>query len=321
MPIDRSAGYKGTVKDKQWAGMISHVGSSLHGVASPTDWAPSIAPGDRAVKISAGIGWGLGVQDEMDDDHTVNLDPITSGTQRWDMIVARRAWAEGTGGTTTFETIKGAATQALPARSIGFPLDDQPIALCRVALNSGASVLTDVINLNVVPGTDALHAFDELALTWLTEFGKVVQVGSFRWRRTKDVMGVHVWVRQDVSQASAPITSSAAHWGFTWPGDAHGAVQRSGDRVHMRGLLSNTGVVSVAPAGHYKVGTIPSEFAPAQQAAFPTLTGTGTGPSTLSVFPNGDVYLDTYYAASGFSAGFFICWLDGFSWPAKPAAG
>ena len=258
MPIDRSAGYKGTVKDKQWAGMISHVGSSLHGVASPTDWAPSIAPGDRAVKISAGIGWGLGVQDEMDDDHTVNLDPITSGTQRWDMIVCRRAWIENTGGTSAFAVIKGGTARELPARSVGFPLDDQPVALCRVGIVSGSSVLTDVVNLNVVPGTDALWAVDDLARAWLDEVGTNVRIGSSLWRLDRNLLGTPVWrCGPPIGLYSLAVTGLPDTGG---PYSAFAVTAVEAETTDASFVLSQTGSVFALKRGVYQVtATITSQ--------------------------------------------------------------
>ena len=311
-----SRGYNDdSISAPEWAESLPRLGSAHFGVAHQSAWVVSPAPGDRTIQVGPGIGFGSGVWDDSDSAVPLTLSPVPTG-DRWDLICMSRVWAGS--GLSTFSKVEGTAVRALPnsrKKSPGVE-EDQPVALAR--LRAGSTLIQEIIDLRVVVGDGGgMVASDELVLTYLDAVGTTIRIGSTVWTRALDVMGTPVWVRQDITQASAPISSAAAHWGFTWPGYAPGAVQRSGDRVHMRGLLSNTGVVSVAPSGHYKVGTIPSEFAPSQQAAFPTLTGTGTGPSTLSVFPNGDIYLDTYYAASGFSTGFFICWLDGFSWPAK----
>lgn len=250
----------------------------------------------------------------MDAPHTFSLDPVASGS-RWDMIVAHRSWDDGE---STLEVINGSSARQLPPRDIGYPTDDQPIALCMVA--AGQSVV-QVVDLRCVVGVGGMVAFDDLARSYLSDIGTTIRIASSVWSRALDAVRNPVWESSAVGRETAPISQvpERTYLKFDWPDYAPGQVSLEGPRVFMRGLMSNSQPMSVAAGGHYRVGTIPARFAPAVQASFPTFTGSGAGPSTLSVYPSGEVWLDTYYAASGFSPGFFICWLDGFSWPAKSA--
>lgn len=249
MPIDRSAGYAGTVNDEQWSELIRRAGGNRYGVAGLGEWAVSSVPGDRALQVSAGAGWGLGVLDEIDDPHPLNLDAVTVGTSRWDLIVVRRAWSAGVGGASTIHVIKGSSARAIPPRSAGFPLDDQPLALVRVA--AGQTVVQEIIDLRVVPGPGGLVAFDELALTYLTDVGTVVRIGSTVWSRGVNATGSPVWVPGAAAVATYQVAVNGLPDGVVYRGFA---VTPIPDETTDTGfVLSRTGSVFALRRGLYQV--------------------------------------------------------------------
>lgn len=199
-----SFGYPSTIEDSDWAQYIPFASRHGYGVVGATDWRVQVGTGERQVLIGAGTGFGDGIVDHAASDETIALDAIASGT-RWDLVVARRSWDSSL---TTFDSIIGGATRAIPARD-ATPGDavDHPIALCQLV--AGQSAVQQVVDLRVWYGTDGLYAVDELVLAFLTDLGTQVQIAGRTWSRVLDTAGNPAWTvaPQLLSGTAAPSSS------------------------------------------------------------------------------------------------------------------
>lgn len=177
-----SIGYDGTVDETQWAQMVSKVGASEYGVDKAGDFAVSIIAGDRAIAVSPGTAWGMGVMDTSDSSVNLLLDPVATGS-RWDLIVLRRDWTPP-GGTTVIAVVKGGSTKQIPnGRNSGTPgvLDDQPIALVR--LLAGSTAVQEIIDLRVWGRNGGqLYALHDMVRSYLTSLGTEVNINGALWQ-------------------------------------------------------------------------------------------------------------------------------------------
>lgn len=186
MAITESYGYAGTVNAPQWARLVPYAGGMDYGVLSDADWRPtSGGPGDRAVTMAPGIGWGRGVLDVNGAPVTVNH-PSASGV-RWDLVCARRVWGTKV---TSFEIVPGGSSPSIPVREVTPGVEDeQPIALVQIT----NSAVTQVLDLRCVPGNSGLLAFHEFALQYLIRQATQVVIGNVRHTRKVDNFGVAYW--------------------------------------------------------------------------------------------------------------------------------
>lgn len=86
-----SAGYAGTVSDRQWARMSKYRGGA--GVPSRSDFAATQSGSTRTINVAAGEAFGDGILDV--SDAVVQLTPATPTNGQWFLLVARRSWAAG----------------------------------------------------------------------------------------------------------------------------------------------------------------------------------------------------------------------------------
>lgn len=176
-----SVGYDGTVDETQWANLIGKAGSSEYGVDLAGDFAVTpVAGAERTIRIAPGKAWGHGVLDVMDVEQTIQLDASLSG-DRYDMLVLRRDW-QPPGGATTLVVIKGSASSVnIPGRNTGNlgVLDDQPIALIRVA--AGSTTVSVHGDLRVWGRNGGTTAKDTRALQYLGALGSVVEINGVQW--------------------------------------------------------------------------------------------------------------------------------------------
>lgn len=146
-----SYGYDGTVTEVPWASMLSQTLGSRYGVFSSADWAGSGVAGVRSWQISAGKGFGWGVADDFSTATTLTLNANSSGTVRYDTVVARRNWSTNS---TTFVAVPGGSTATVAAGLNNNPgvLADQPLFI--VTVGNGATSLVGVtpIDLRGYPG-------------------------------------------------------------------------------------------------------------------------------------------------------------------------
>lgn len=184
--------------ESSWAAAMGAVLSRFR-VADDAAWKPSVVTGlDRTVQIATGAGWGCGVWDETDAAETVQLDPNTGTTNRFDVIVARWVWSTKT---REFAVIKGTSTP--PAVNTGTIVDTNKInrikgrryegviAVVRVRPNVGTFAGTDLTDLRVwgpIPGALRAASATYPGLLDLStagggavEAGSGFYVGSVRW--------------------------------------------------------------------------------------------------------------------------------------------
>ncbi|MEV8134288.1 hypothetical protein [Microbacterium aurantiacum] len=186
-----SVGYPGTVDAEQWAQLVFRVGSARYGVDSYASWRVQTTAGTRAIQIPTGSGWGYGVRDISDSPETLNLSSVPTGT-RWDLIVVRRNWSTGE---TTFAVVEGGSSRSIPARATsGGDIDEQPLALVRV--DSGSSVVGEIVDLRVMCDLGGVIAFDELALSYLGFAGAELWIDGRVWRRIVGPTGVSTWASE-----------------------------------------------------------------------------------------------------------------------------
>jgi hypothetical protein len=202
-------GYAGEVDEIAYA--QSNVLSGVrYGVSGYADFRPTVGVGDRAVAIAAGEAMGGGVRAVNSDPVTVNHASVGAGS-RWDMIVLRRDWSDGSA---TLVIIEGTSTKALPTRNddIG-DVDDQPIALVRVVASS--SVVAEIVDLRVFSGDGGLYARDPLVLQFMDRVGTVIRIIDRLWFRTIGSGGSPTWARHDVQWDTGWVNATGSS-GWAW---------------------------------------------------------------------------------------------------------
>lgn len=212
MPVTSSVGYNGTLGESQLAQMGRFVGAE-YGVGGPHDCEVSSTTGDRAVRVSSGIGFGGFVMDTVAAE-TISLDPVTTGS-RWDLIVLRRDWTpSGTpGGVTTIQVVKGVASttglKVVPAgKKRGFGVvDDQPLALVQVI--AGQLPVGIIEDARLWPNKEMVAAKSTALDLFYPDapFGALAYVPGQRafWRRESPTGGAVTWARQREPLAGVDI--------------------------------------------------------------------------------------------------------------------
>ncbi|MGN8245230.1 gp53-like domain-containing protein [Cellulomonas soli] len=199
MPIT-SIGYAGQVTEANTADWLAAVAE--YGVVGAADWRVSAVPlADRTVQVAAGAGWGKAISDTSVETVNLTLDPVTSGSTRWDLITAHRDRA-GTSGLTTFGVVEGNADplSAIAARARFGPTsdaDDQPLALARI--DAGSTDIKELRDLRCWSANGGMCAVDELVLQYLTRPGTRVQIGTSTWSRVIGSQGNPTWVETPLS--------------------------------------------------------------------------------------------------------------------------
>jgi hypothetical protein len=220
-----SVGYAGSITDDNWRRMATAAVGALYGVDDFASWKVSAGVGDRATKIAAGGGFGLGVYDYSDTDVTLTHAPVPSG-QRWDLIVAHRDWNSEV---TAFTIIPGSSTKAIPSRATGFGnTNDQPIGLARLV--AGQTAVQEYVDLRCIPSDGGVIAFDTLVRSYLDRVGTQVRIGNFHWTRTVSSTGSPLWVYEDVTPDTGWV-DFARNDGWAWGIYQH---RRIGSNVFVR---------------------------------------------------------------------------------------
>lgn len=210
--IADSVGYEGTINEAQWAQLMAYAGGRQYGVVGTNDWKVTVGTADREVRIAPGVGFGSGILDRTTATASLTLPATTSGS-RWHLIAARRDWQANE---TTFDSIAGGTTPALPNRSANPGVaDDHPIALVRVA--AGQSQIAEIRDLRVWTGDAGARAVDELVLQFLNRIATRVRIGSVDWVREVDVLGAPYWSRDVPLNV---VTDNNAIAGTAWDGES-----------------------------------------------------------------------------------------------------
>ncbi|NKG21116.1 hypothetical protein [Paeniglutamicibacter terrestris] len=233
-----SSWYDGPWTVSEWAKGLATVGSARYSVANYDAWKVTIKTGtDRTVNIAAGTGAGSGVVDISTAVESVQVPVISSGT-RWDLIVARRDWADVTGsatgsngkGRTRFTYVQGGASKVIPSRNANYGvLDDQPLALIRVA--SGSSNVLEVVDLRIWVAPGGMTAVDDLVRQYVGWPGASIEIKGVLWqRRYNATTGAPEWVRpvEEWIKANAVTTPSVR---ITGTGDASATSTTHGFQV------------------------------------------------------------------------------------------
>ncbi|MEG9248001.1 hypothetical protein V6S67_07880 [Arthrobacter sp. Soc17.1.1.1] len=146
------------------------------------DWKVTAQVGvDRGIRVNAGTIVGDAIMDTLPQYDTFSLPAVTSGTQRWYMVVARRSWTDPA--FTRIMFLPGFVdTTALPERSDDPGREsDQPLALCLV--EAGKTVIEQIIDLRVhAGGSGSYYAYNGQALQYLESPGAEVFQGGELWR-------------------------------------------------------------------------------------------------------------------------------------------
>lgn len=220
-----SVGYAGTITDENFRRMATQAIGSLFGVDDYTSFRVTAGLGDRALSVSEGGAFGLGVRDFSDAPITLTGSIVTSGS-RWDLVCVRRNWATGT---TTVGLIEGTSTKAIPSRNTGFEdLNDQPIALVR--FQAGRTAVQEIVDLRCIPADGGMLAFDTLTLSYVSRVGTQVRIGDYLWSRIINPAGSPSWRFVDVTPDTGwvDITLNTG-WTGGW-----GEARRIGQQVFLR---------------------------------------------------------------------------------------
>lgn len=203
-----SVGYQRAINYAQLGTLLAHAGAqySVFGVGA-FDVLPG--PGTREVLMQPGRAYGQGIVDESDAVVPLVGNPVSSGS-RWDMVVLRRNWIDGT---TTPVLIQGGSgsTPSLPAReTTPGALDDQPIALVR--FNAGQSQVQDIVGLQVWHGDGGCFASSPLVRDYLTRVGTRLYIADRTYVRVIDASGTARWVTDSVIFSSTQPTPADVPW-------------------------------------------------------------------------------------------------------------
>lgn len=301
-----SVGYDGPVTDSQWP-VFSWNLVAGYTVGGAGDLKVTATVGDRTVAIANGTAVGVGVMDTATSLTPIALPSVGAGS-RWDLISVRRNWSTNT---TTIVRTEGTALQAIPAGREDSPgtLDDQPLALVRVA--AGSATIQDIIDLRVWVSDGGAYAGNDLVLSFLNRLGVQIRIGEHLWSRELDSLGSPVWVSVTQMSVSAPV-AFAAGWYANRGGAIPPQATRAGGRVHLEGTVDVNAPTSFSAGISYQLGTVPAGFRPAGEVF--GIVRFGSSFATVLVQPSGAVYF-VLPAAVSVTAGQLIFALTGLSWP------
>lgn len=254
-----SVGYDGTVDEEAWAQMAPTLGTSERVVSGMA--ATTLASPDRGVQIAAGVAAGHGVHDVVDAAEVVEC-ASTTGT-RWDTIVLRRDWTLPTGATTV-EVVQGntqpviaAAIEATPGQT-----DDQPLYLAKV--QSGSSVVTQLIDLRVRSST----VLSVATLTALPDppVGTVALADGVIYSRALDGGGSPTWAGL-AQQSTFPLSTN---WTARAAGEAPYMVRHADGGVTCHGAARRDGpdITLDVGSGVYVSEVIPAALRPKHRCYF-----------------------------------------------------
>lgn len=191
-----SKGFERAISYDVLGELLTSTGSSYR-VFEEDAFKVTAGAGSMQLSIAPGRASGRGIYNVSDE---TEIRPGTPGS-RWDTVALRRDW---TTNTTDIVILQGNSTKAIkkdPAAVGVGVLDDQPLALVRWA--AGQTAVQEIVDLRVWASTGGAFAADPLALTYLTEIGTTVRIGSSLWVREIQV-GVPTW--RDLNDASNMIS-------------------------------------------------------------------------------------------------------------------
>lgn len=242
-----SVGYAGTVGDAQWAEMISRVGGAVYSVDTYGSFRVTASAGTRTVSIAAGGASGKGIYDENPAAITQALASVPSGT-RWDLIVLRRTWATKV---TAVAVVQGGSTKAIPTRTVTpGTVDDQPLALVRVA--AGSNAIQEIVDLRCAVSNGGAVAWDALVRSYLNELGTSVRIGDVVWDRVTDGSGSPEWVTIASPWATIAHISTVKNSGGSFPLSSrplNPGVLLRGVCQHKTAAFGVSQVIAVLPIG------------------------------------------------------------------------
>lgn len=194
------------VKETGWA-LSARSRGTLYGVASAGDLKLTAHPTTPyAVNLSPAAGfWGHGIWDESTGTSLIQSVAPVNDAVRWDLIACRRDWQPTGGGPTSFISIPGGSTAAIPAARENRPgvVDDQPLYL--VKWKGGQTQPQEIIDLRCWASNGGVEIVDKLALSYLETPGAAVKLGADEWRCEYQGNGVWGW---GLSSASTVAVSS-----------------------------------------------------------------------------------------------------------------
>jgi len=197
------------VKETEWAesalsrgAMYGVIGDALKLSAHPTT--------PYAVNLSPGKFFGHGVWDELDNVQRVDSVGPANGVLRWDLIAARRDWQPSGGGPTSYVSIRGGSSAAIPSTRENRPgtVDDQPLWL--VQWKGGETQPQVIIDLRCWTGPGGLEVAHDLALSYLKYPGAVVKSPSGLNRYARQANGVWDWERVDAGRPTLALSGTDA---------------------------------------------------------------------------------------------------------------
>lgn len=251
------------VKETTWAQSAPSRGV-LYGVAGAGDLnLTAHATTPYAVNLSAGKFWGQGIWDEATGSSLVQSVTPANGAIRWDLIAVRRDWQPTGGGPTSFVSIQGGGSAAIPGSRENRPgvVDDQPLYL--VQWKGGQTQPQQIIDLRCWAANGGVEIADKLALGYLAAPGAAVKLGKTVWRYELQANGVWEWSGDSSSRADLI-------WSQGW--DVQGEVSRdqastsTASRCRMGLRLKRIGGAFSVSAGGGFVGLtgaiVPAEFRP-----------------------------------------------------------
>lgn len=254
-------------------------------VATSADLKVTATTGDRTVAIANGVAVGAGVVDACVDIADIALPSVSSGS-RWDLIAVRRNWSTGT---TTVVRVEGTSARAIPSgrESTVGTLDDQPLALVRVA--AGSTVIQEIVDLRTGAFDGGVVAQDILALSFVNRIGAEVRIGDLVYQRVIDALGVESWAALNVA-SQGPVTPT---FGPGWSQDSAYPVtiRRDGAWAEIEGAL-RAGPTAVFTS---MVG-IPIGYRPARNSFLSAhRSSAGNVYDLVALSSNGALYADLQY--------------------------
>lgn len=296
-----SVGYAGTVSDEQWARLIPSAGGANYTVESYGAFRVTAASGTRTVQVAASTDGaaGFGVRDVSDSVISKTLDSVPSGT-RWDLIALRRNWATKE---STIEVVQGGSAKAIPGpparNTTPGTLDDQPLALARVA--AGSPDIQEIVDLRCSVQNGGAVAWDDLARSYLDQLGTELRIGATAWSRVTDAAGSPVWVSSDQTDTGWVAVAPAAGWVNAAPYVLE--VRAVGALVQVRGAL----LVKTSAATVFNLGTVGGAFRPTRNVLLGARHGgyssTGDFVGELMVSSAGVLSIPRYYYSGGLGSG------------------
>lgn len=208
-------GFKGTVSSAETPQVLGN--GSLYSVGGKEDLKVTAGgTGDRAVTVGVPSGrpakaWGDAVLSLWTSAANLNCAANSTGSTRYDTVVARRTWTPaGTPtGTTTLMVLTGGSSVAVAAGRLtdrGVTSSDQPIAL--VPVPNGSAVVGTPIDLRCWTGEGGgLVAEHIAALQYLGSKGSQVQIGPITYTRLEDGTGTLYWAQDPLILSGSAVGS------------------------------------------------------------------------------------------------------------------